>query len=285
MHVSLPALKAFESAARLGSFKAAAAELSISPTAVSHHISKLEQRLNVTLFTRKARKVMLTAQGNDLAVATSQGFQSINAAIDRITTKDKHINIATTSSFAALVLIPALQEFYTLYPDSLVNVTSGESFDSNEFTLPIRLGESVQQTDADVIKREQFNLFCTVSSETRFHHAEHITIYSTDWKNSHLPRAPLEKWLELNALKHKNIQIKYFDQELFGIQQAMRENAFVFCSRTLTQSYVKTGMLTELSTQAIDSQLCYYIPDKENRLSRHSYRFIEWLETRLNSHQ
>ena len=61
MNVSLPALKAFESAARLGSFKAAATELAISPTAVSHHINNLEQRLNVNLFIRETKEDSETA--------------------------------------------------------------------------------------------------------------------------------------------------------------------------------------------------------------------------------
>ncbi|PNI00212.1 LysR family transcriptional regulator [Vibrio diazotrophicus] len=281
MQVSLPALKAFESAARLGSFKAAAAELSISPTAVSHHINKLEHRLNVTLFTRSARKVTLTELGKELAVATSQGFQSIRAAIEKITEKDKQINVTTTSSFAALVLIPALQAFYTLYPESKVNITSGESIDTNNFTLPIRLGETDKQSSMDIIKVEQFNLFCTAHAATQFRQAEQITIYTTDWKNSSLPSVPLQAWLELNGLQNKQVQVKHFDQELFGIQQALLENAYVFCSRTLTQGYLKAGVLTELNTHAICSELCYYIANKAMHLSRQNFMFIEWLEKLL----
>jgi len=282
MQVSLPALKAFESAARLGSFKAAAAELSISPTAVSHHINKLEQRLSVTLFTRSARKVTLTALGKELSTATSQGFQSIEIAIDKITAKDKQIHVTTTSSFAALVLIPSLQAFYKQYPEIKVNITSGESIDANNFTLPIRLGETDKQSSADVIKFEQFNLFCTADTAARFNQAERLTIYTTNWKNSSLPNVPLQAWLELNGLQNEQIQVRHFDQELFGIQQALLENAYVFCSRTLTQGYLKAGVLTELNTLAINSQLCYYIANKENHLSRHNFMFIEWLENILN---
>ncbi len=282
MQVSLPALKAFESAARLGSFKAAAAELSISPTAVSHHINKLEQRLNVTLFTRSARKVTLTALGKELSTATSQGFQSIEIAIDKITAKDKQIHVTTTSSFAALVLIPSLQAFYKQYPEIKVNITSGENIDANNFTLPIRLGETDKQSSADVIKFEQFNLFCTADTAAKFHQTERLTIYTTNWKNSSLPNVPLQAWLELNGLQNKQIQVRHFDQELFGIQQALLENAYVFCSRTLTQGYLKAGVLTELNTLAINSQLCYYIANKENHLSRHNFMFIEWLENILN---
>ncbi|MGF1694658.1 LysR family transcriptional regulator [Vibrio lamellibrachiae] len=281
MQVSLPALKAFESAARLGSFKAASAELSISPTAVSHHINKLEQRLNVTLFTRTARKVTLTELGKELAAATSHGFQSIETAIEKITTKDKQINVTTTSSFAALVLIPALQEFYTQYPEIQVNITSGESIDANNFTLPIRLGEADKQSSRDIVKLEEFNLFCTAHAAAQFHQTEQITIYTTDWKNNSLPNVPLRSWLELNGLLNKQIQIKHFDQELFGIQQALLENAYVFCSRTLTQGYLKAGVLTELNTLVIGSQLCYYIANKEKRLSRHNFKFTEWLEELL----
>lgn len=281
MQVSLPALKAFESAARLGSFKAAAAELSISPTAVSHHINKLEQRLNVTLFTRKARKVMLTELGKELAVATCHGFQSIETAIEKITTKDKKINVTTTSSFAALVLIPALQEFYALYPEIDVNITSGENIDADNFTLPIRLGETDKQSSMDIIKLEEFNLFGTTNTDAKFRQNEKITIYTTDWKNSSLPNVPLQSWLELNGLVNKQIHVRHFDQELFGIQQALLENAYVFCSRTLMQGYLKAGVLTELNTLTISSQLCYYIANKEKHLSRHNFKFIEWLEELL----
>jgi DNA-binding transcriptional LysR family regulator len=281
MQVSLPALKAFESAARLGSFKAAAAELSISPTAVSHHINKLEQRLSVTLFMRTARKVALTELGKELAAATSQGFQIIETAIEKIAVKDKQINVATTSSFAALVLIPALQEFYTQYPESNVNITSGESIEANNFTLPIRLGEIDKQSSADVIKLEQFNLFCSAHTAAQFNQTEQMTIYTTDWKNSSLPSVPLQAWLQLNGLQNKQIKVRRFDQELFGIQQSLLENAYVFCSRTLTQGYVKAGVLIELNTQAINSQLCYYIANKEKHLSRHNFMFIEWLDKLL----
>ncbi|MEE2730751.1 MAG: LysR family transcriptional regulator [Pseudomonadota bacterium] len=281
MQVSLPALKAFESAARLGSFKAAAAELSISPTAVSHHINKLEERLSVTLFERTARKVTLTDIGNELAVATSQGFQTIETAIEKITGDDKQINVATTSSFAALVLIPALQEFYTRYPDSVVNITSGEAIEADNFTLPIRLGEIDKQASPDIVKHEQFNLFSSAKTAANFNPKRRMTIYTTDWKNGNLPSVPLIEWLQLNGLDDAKMEVRHFDQELFGIQQCLVENAYVFCSRTLTQRYLSAGVLTELNTQPIDSRLCYYIANKERHLSRHNYRFIEWLERLL----
>ncbi|WP_241651924.1 LysR family transcriptional regulator [Pseudoalteromonas phenolica] len=265
MNVSLPALKAFESAARLGSFKAAATELAISPTAVSHHINNLEQRLSVNLFIRETRKVTLTATGRQLADATNQGFNIIQAGIDKVTAKDNLINVATTSSFAALVLIPALHHFYQQYPQITVNITSGEQLTTDNFTLPVRFGIREQQNQADIIKCEQFNLFSAPHIADKFINNESVTIYTTKWKNNALPNAPLEDWLALNALQDKHVVVKYFDQELFGIQQAMLENAYVFCSYTLTQGYRQAGLLAELNTQAIDSAFCYYIENKQKK--------------------
>ena len=283
MQVSLPALKAFESAARLGSFKAAAEELSVSPTAVSHHINNLEQRLSVSLFERSARKVLLTETGRELATATGQGFQMIEAAIEKIAVKDRHINVATTSSFAALVLIPALQDFYSQYPGCVVNITSGEAIDANHFVLPLRFGETDQQASTDVIKHEYFNLFGAANTVHQFKQAESLTVYTTDWKNSDLPKVPLDAWLQLNGLQGKQVTLRFFDQELFGIQQALLENAYVFCSRTLVKGYLNAGVLGELGTEDIRSQFCYYIANKEKHRSRHNFMFLEWLDKLLHA--
>lgn len=69
------ALRTFEAAARLGSFKAAAGELSVTPTAVSHQIRALEEHLEIPLFIRRTRAVELTHSGQRLAEAAHQAFQ------------------------------------------------------------------------------------------------------------------------------------------------------------------------------------------------------------------
>ncbi len=88
---------------------------------------------------------------------------------------------------------------------------------------------------------------------------------------------PLLAWLERNGLQNKPVTVKTFDQELFGIQQALLENSLVFCSTTLVKGYVTAGVLTELNTKAVESELCYYIPDKSKRCNRYNVNFIEWL--------
>ena len=72
----LGSLRAFEAAARQESFKRAAAELGVTPTAISHQIRQLEADLGVALFVRQTRKVALTAEGRALYPALRQALDA-----------------------------------------------------------------------------------------------------------------------------------------------------------------------------------------------------------------
>ena len=282
MQVSLQALKAFEAAARQGSFKLAAEELSLTPTAVSHHISNLENRLNVNLFHRQTRQIVLTEPGKILARATSDGFRKIEHALAELKTAGSVLKVTTTSSFAAMLLIPALQEFSHAYPDIAVEVATGEAIDNHPFIIPIRYGDVTTAAPDDIIGHEQFDVFGRHGMQPPCWSAKPVTLYTTAWKNTALPQAPLTAWLAANGIDGKNIIVKKFDQELFGIQQAMAENALVFCSTTLTRRLLKMNLLQQFGTRPVASDLCYYVPDKPGFDSRNSHTFLKWLETVLN---
>jgi LysR family glycine cleavage system transcriptional activator len=80
----LGALRVFEAAARRMSFKAAADELHVTPTAVSHQIKQLEELLDVRLFERGTRQVRLTAAGHRLFPALRDGLDSFERAVDNV---------------------------------------------------------------------------------------------------------------------------------------------------------------------------------------------------------
>ena len=80
----LSALRAFEAAARLGSFKSAAEELAVTPTAVSHQIRALEAQTGLALFERQVRKVSLTDAGAQLYPVLHEGFDAFESALDRL---------------------------------------------------------------------------------------------------------------------------------------------------------------------------------------------------------
>ena len=116
------ALRTFESAARLGSFKAAAEELRVTPTAVSHQIRALEERLGRSLFARSTRSIALTAAGREIATVLTRAFVTIRDVIDEVVSEKAVITISTTASFATLWLVPRLIDFYARYPDYCVQL-------------------------------------------------------------------------------------------------------------------------------------------------------------------
>ena len=111
---------------------------------------------------------------------------------------------------------------------------------------------------------------------------EAITLFTTEWKNKALPEAPLAAWLEENGLEGSKITLKKFDQELFGIQQAMAENGLVFCSTTLTKRLLESNLLQHFGARPVKSDLCYYVPNKDSFETRSAARFIHWIENILN---
>ena len=119
MSVSLVALRAFEAAARHLSFKAAAAELSLSATAISHHVRSLEESLGHQLFNRLVRRVTLTSEGEELARALTPAFQSIDGAVRKLQNqRGRHtVTLGAGPIFGARWLAPRLGLFWQTNPD------------------------------------------------------------------------------------------------------------------------------------------------------------------------
>jgi len=116
------ALRTFEAAARLGSFKAAAQELFVTSAAVSHQIRALESQLNVQLFVRKTRLIELTPASAELAPVLTRAFLDIRNTLENILSEGSAITVSTTASFATLRLVPSLIEFYAANPDFRVQL-------------------------------------------------------------------------------------------------------------------------------------------------------------------
>lgn len=117
MTPSLPALRAFDAAARQGSFRAAAEKLSVTPTAISHHIRGLEAQLGVQLFERAGRDVALTEDGKRLALATAQAFGVLDDAVRSLYGRARRVvRLAAGPIFTARWLMPRISDFWQAHP-------------------------------------------------------------------------------------------------------------------------------------------------------------------------
>ncbi|MFI8981765.1 LysR substrate-binding domain-containing protein [Ectopseudomonas khazarica] len=116
---SLSALRAFEAAARHESAKQAAEELSVTATAISHQIRALEETLGVALFLRKPRQLELTAAGRELQQVLESAFDSIGAAVERLSAVPSRqaITLSTTPAVAVRWLLSWVCMLRDAHPD------------------------------------------------------------------------------------------------------------------------------------------------------------------------
>lgn len=115
----LNALRAFEAAARQLSFVKAAAELHVTPAAVSHQVKALEEQLGVALFTRLPRGLVLSDAGRGMLPELAKGFAHFGRAVQGAVAGDVagELKVTAIPSFAQLWLMPRLARFLGAYPD------------------------------------------------------------------------------------------------------------------------------------------------------------------------
>ena len=147
----LNALRAFEVAARHLSFKLAAEELSVTPTAISHQIRGLEDDLGVPLFRRLTRALELTPEGEAMLPKLREAMIAIAASVEavRALRPVSRLSVVAPPSFASRWLVPRLHRFSRLQPDVELHVASAtKAIDTSDAGAPgvepPQRGEGVQ---------------------------------------------------------------------------------------------------------------------------------------------
>jgi LysR family glycine cleavage system transcriptional activator len=144
-NIHFTALRAFEAAARHASVSAAAEELSVTHSAISHQIKLLEQTLGVSLFQRTNRGLDITTHGETLLPVLMQSFDKISAALDEIRLVDSSevIRVTTTPSFASKWLVPRLGDWYAKSGAARIHLKpslGNLSFETQKIDFAIRCG-------------------------------------------------------------------------------------------------------------------------------------------------
>jgi DNA-binding transcriptional LysR family regulator len=149
---SLNNLLAFRAVARERSFTRAAAQIGVSPSALSHTIRALEERIGIRLLTRTTRSVLATEAGERLLGAIGPHFDGIEAELAALSElRDKPagvVRITTGIHAAETILWPALDRLLPNYPDIQVEVSVHSGFIdivTERFDAGVRLGETIAQ--------------------------------------------------------------------------------------------------------------------------------------------
>lgn len=284
---SLNSIRVFESAARRGSFKEAAEELHITPTAVSHQIRNLEAQLDVALFERRTRAVFLTEAGTRLADAARLSLQTLADAVEEISGRPGTLTINTTSAFATLWLVPRLPSFYRSCPDLRVVVQSDERLvdlkRERQVDIAIRYGRPPGEGGAEPLLRENFGLYGSADCLARLQKGESVPLFETRWQNRRLPPVTAAQWLERFAPHGEKVEIYHYDQELQVIQAALVGQGLAFASELLVESAVRRGWLRPYRRGCQLRGFGYYLLTADRDRRPKVARFGTWLKEQLSA--
>lgn len=120
----LTALRAFHAAGQALSFQEAARALHVTPSAISHQVRALEEWLGAALFTRSARRVVLTREGKALLRETERAFARLTKAAERLRLRNgtRTLKVSALPLFTSAWLIPRLAQFQAKYPDIVLDI-------------------------------------------------------------------------------------------------------------------------------------------------------------------
>jgi LysR family transcriptional regulator, glycine cleavage system transcriptional activator len=150
---SLNALRAFEATARLRSMSAAAAELMVTPGAVSRHVRSLEDLFGVALLKRGSHNVEPTAEGARLTEGLSTAFYMIDASVSQL--RPGPLTLSCSATIMMYWLIPRIAKFHALHPG--IEVRFNMNYDQINFVhdqISVAIRNSMIPLPRDVYSRD-----------------------------------------------------------------------------------------------------------------------------------
>lgn len=304
----LNSIRAFEAAARHQSFTAAAAELSVTLTAVSHQIRQLEARIGHKLFERTGRAVTLTPIGKTIYPLVRDGFDQIAQAFEVVSadTDEDSIHISATRAFAERWLMPRLSRFNAVYPDITVHIHGSEKtvdLANEDIDLAIRYGpvrygpvrdgpgrdgpgrdgpvDSDQRED--VIVEDRYiavadRSICPEGRVATIDDFRNRPLLAYRWENRALNAPDWSVWLA--QVKHDraiDFRISWYSEEMLALYAAECGLGPLMCSNVLIDEELRSGRLRRIEGPCLPG-FAYRLVEKASPRRKESLRvFVSWL--------
>ena len=272
----LRALHAFEAAARHHSFGAAANELGVTPTAISHQIRQLEEACGVKLFQRRPRPLLLTSAGARLYPALRNGFDALATAMALLAEEDAQTPLRVTSpnAFASKWLVPRLPKWREENPVALEIIGTDAVLDVRAGATDVAI-RYARKPPLDLMAHEVFrDTFVPVCSPRLLEQHGPIEraadllrfpLIHYDWINSD-PDAPTwRQWLavarsidpDFNPLE-KAWDLS-FSEELHAIDAVIGGQGVAICSDVVVSNELRSGQLVKAHPLALPGYGFYLV--------------------------
>lgn len=289
----LSALRAFEAAARLGSFKQAADELSVTPTAISHQIRALEEQLGLALFERQVRKVLLTEAGAQLHPVLSDGFDAFGAALQRLVRQRRHarVSISATNAFTVKWLVPRLASFRALHPDVDLQLHASDDvvdLRSQAIDIAVRYGRGPYR---DLLAEPLFSDHFAPVANPRLGRLSatdlgRVPLIRFDWKTVDASHPTWERWFAEagQAWTAPAGQLRFSD-EGHAIQAAVAGHGIALVSLALVAEELAAGHLVQPFGPSIPGHTYHLVLGAQRTPGPQVMAVMDWLRQQARARQ
>ncbi|MBV8156675.1 MAG: LysR family transcriptional regulator [Dyella sp.] len=292
----LRALQAFEAVARHRSFKTAAAELNVTPTAISHQIRMLEQLCGKPLFQRRPRPLRLTPAGEQLYPALRSGFALFAEAIESIGQSGaaRPLRVTSPNAFASRWLVPRLPAWQAIHPEWPLDIIGTDrvlDLAAGEADIAIRYARSAPK--GLVCTEIARDTFIAVASPALLEREGRVTLEIDDllrlplihyeWSSGD-PSAPTwTQWFAAAAPGMRDASAPRgqrdlgFREELHAIDAVVAGQGVALCSDVVVDGLLRSGALCRAHAMGLPGFGFYVAHDAGHRGSDAVETFAAWL--------
>lgn len=286
----LNALRAFESAGRHLSFTKAAAELNVTPAAISHQVKALEDFLGIVLFRRLTRALRLTDAGQAALPMLTQGLDRLAQGVEQMQAHSEsgELTISVSPSFGAMWLVPRLERFRSRHPDIEIRLDGTDRLVDlmrDDVDVAVRYGPGgYKGVEADYLFSQVNTPVCSpalLNGEHPLRQPEdlrHHTLLHIDWKDA---EASWRMWLLAAGLHDVDpTRGPHFTMESMAVQAALDGQGVALIGDKLVADEFATGRLVRPFDPSLSTPLSfsYYLLSAKDGAERPRVAaFRNWL--------
>lgn len=299
----LVGLRAFEAAARHLSFKLAAEELGVTPTAVSHQIRLLEDYCGQRLFRRRPLPLALTSAGEQLYPVIHDGFTRFSEAVAVLGPAKvrSHLCVTTTSAFAGHWLLPRLPRWREAHPDITLDIISTYDvldLSANAADAAIRYARNLP-TDgmATELLRDRFHVVGSPALVGKDRAAlapadmARFPLIETGWPPKDMEAPTWPRWERearancTDVPRLADMVSLRFEEEHHAIEAAIAGHGLAICSDVLVGAELANGQLLRLSPITLPGYGFYFVHRPAHAKKAAIAAFLSWLQSTAHTHQ
>ena len=290
LHSQIRGLRSFCIAAKCLSFKHAASQLFITPSAVSHQIKQLEEQLDIVLFQRSTRSIDLTEKGQQFYQAIQPIISELDTTIDEFTNEqqNKTIGISMPEFFGSELFIPKLSEWAKLNPDINLKVETVKATEITKTTSDLSIVLASGKPNASKV-HELFPIKYVAACNQQLYQQWHKSGFEA------LKKVPLilhksrpwswHKWADqINITDFNPMQIIQLDS-MFGVARAAQQGmGIALIPLPMSKAWFEDNSLIKIFDHELITHDKYFLVQQDDIQNRPELTtFSKWVKSNFLS--